>query len=198
MDTLPAEQQLEAHQLLQQCLHQFAVLFVSILVTATVALLQLFLPYHTSVLTGEGWVMELIAGHPHHICYELGVSHDMFAALISKIQEMGHGNSKYVSLEEQLAIFLYTCVTGLTIRHVGEIFQRSNETISQYILKSVLFLFILQQIIRYFRWMLLIFLLPPFYICLPGSDDVPHEICQNPKLWLHFKDALGTVNGPYL
>src|ERR1700728_1630580 len=137
MDTLPAEQQLEAHWLLRQRLHQFAVLFVSILVTATTALLQLFLtkePYHTSVLTGEGWIMELIAGHPHRICCELGVSHDMFAALISEIQEMGHGNSKFVSLEEQLAIFLYTCVVGLTIRHVGKRFQRSNETISRCVL----------------------------------------------------------------
>jgi hypothetical protein len=43
---------------------------------------------------------------------------------------MGHGNSKYVSLEEQLLIFLYMYATGLTIRHVGEQFQRSNETIS--------------------------------------------------------------------
>ena len=44
---------------------------------------------------------------------------------------MGHGDSKYVTLEEQLAIFLYTSVTGLSIRHVGERFQRANGTISK-------------------------------------------------------------------
>ena len=38
---------------------------------------------------------------------------------------------RHVSLEEQLAIFLYTCVTGLTTRHVAECFQHSNKTICQ-------------------------------------------------------------------
>ena len=47
---------------------------------------------------------------------------------------MGHTPSRYVSLEEQLAIFLYTSVTGLTTRHVGERFQRSNATISKWVL----------------------------------------------------------------
>jgi hypothetical protein len=88
-------------------------------------------PYHTSILTGEGWVMELLAGHPERIRCELGMHHDVFVELISELRRMGYTNSKYVSLEEQLAIFLYACVTGLTIRHLGERFQRSNETISQ-------------------------------------------------------------------
>jgi hypothetical protein len=44
---------------------------------------------------------------------------------------MGHGDTRYVMLEEQLAIFLYTSVTGLSIRHVGERFQRANGTISK-------------------------------------------------------------------
>jgi hypothetical protein len=88
-------------------------------------------PYHTSILTGEGWVLELIAGHPERIRCELGMHQHVFVELISELREMGHTNSKYVSLEEQLAIFLYASVTGLTVRHLGERFQRSNETISK-------------------------------------------------------------------
>ncbi|KIK24570.1 hypothetical protein PISMIDRAFT_645831 [Pisolithus microcarpus 441] len=53
---------------------------------------------------------------------------------------MGHCDSKFVTLEEQLSIFLYTCVTGLTSRHVAERFQHSNNTISHYF-KKMLFLF---------------------------------------------------------
>ncbi|KIM61587.1 hypothetical protein SCLCIDRAFT_54529, partial [Scleroderma citrinum Foug A] len=49
----------------------------------------------------------------------------------------GHEASTNVSLEEQLAIFLYTWVTGLSIRHVGERFQRSNDMISRYFRKMV-------------------------------------------------------------
>jgi hypothetical protein len=85
----------------------------------------------TSILTGEGWVLELLTGHPECIRCELGVHRHVFLELITELRRLGHTNSRFVSLEEQLAIFLYTCVTGLTIRHAGERFQRSNETISR-------------------------------------------------------------------
>jgi hypothetical protein len=88
-------------------------------------------PYHTSILSGEGWVQELLNGHPKRIQCELGVSKHVFHQLIHELQSMGHTRSRYVSLEEQLAIFLYTSVTGLTVQHVGERFQRSNSTISK-------------------------------------------------------------------
>ena len=88
-------------------------------------------PYHTSLLSGYAWVQELLNGHPEHIHTELGVHKEVFYALIEELQSMGHRDSKYVTLEEQLATFLYTSVTGLTIRHVGEQFQRANWTISK-------------------------------------------------------------------
>src|ERR1700683_5695461 len=106
-------------------IQKYATLFLSIILTATIVLVQSLFqarePYHTSILTGEAWVMELLSGHANCICCELGVSHNVFAALISELWDIGHRNSKYVSLEEQIAIFLYACVTGLTIRHLGDI-----------------------------------------------------------------------------
>jgi hypothetical protein len=134
MDTIPEQHRVQAQIRLQRRMQQYAVLFLSIILTATTAILQsldIREPYHTSILTGEGWVLELLAGHPNWIRCELGVSRKVFAALISSLREKGHGNSKYVSLEEQLAIFLYASVTGLTVRHLGEQFQRSNKTISR-------------------------------------------------------------------
>ena len=80
-------------------------------------------PYHTSHLSGQEWVMELILGHPDRIRCELGVSTGIFNTLISELQSQGHHASRHVSLEEQLAIFLYACVTGLSTRHLGERFQ---------------------------------------------------------------------------
>ncbi|KAH7903665.1 hypothetical protein BJ138DRAFT_971427, partial [Hygrophoropsis aurantiaca] len=44
----------------------------------------------------------------------------------------GYHGSRRITLEEQLAIFLYTCVTGLSTRHVGERFQHSSSTIAKY------------------------------------------------------------------
>ena len=87
-------------------------------------------PYHTSILSGYAWVQELLHGHPERIRTELGVHKD---ALIRELRSMGHGDTRYVTLEEQLAIFLYTSVTGLSIRHVGERFQRANRTISKWV-----------------------------------------------------------------
>ena len=125
-----------AHQLAMHWLYQYITLFISILLTALTGILneestRTREPYHTSILTGEGWVMELLKGHPNCIRCELGVSHNIFLKLINELQQFGHGNSKYVLLEEQLAIFLYMSVMGLTIRHVRERFQQSNETISK-------------------------------------------------------------------
>ncbi|KZP25610.1 hypothetical protein FIBSPDRAFT_782884, partial [Athelia psychrophila] len=75
-------------------------------------------------------------------------------------------------------------VTGLTIRHVGERFQRSNETIS-----------------KYFKRMLFVFSSPPFYnqwIRLPGADEpVDPRISKSGKLKF-FKDALGAIDGSHI
>jgi hypothetical protein len=59
----------------------------------------------------------------------------VFHALIKSLQSAGYTSSRYVTLDEQLAIFLYTCVTGLSIRHVGERFQRATETVSRYVIE---------------------------------------------------------------
>jgi hypothetical protein len=45
---------------------------------------------------------------------------------------MGYSDERDVTLEEKLAIFLYACVTGLTVWHLGERFQRANGTITKY------------------------------------------------------------------
>ena len=75
--------------------------------------------------------MELLLGHPDHIRCELGVRKHVFEALINELRSMGHGDNRFVCLEEQLGIFLYSCVTGLTVCHVRERFQQSNDTVAR-------------------------------------------------------------------
>ena len=93
-------------------------------------------PYHTSALTGEMWVLELLNGHPECICSELGVHKHVFRQIIKDLHQSGHQDSKIITLEEQLSIFLYTCVTGLSIRHVSKCFQHATEMMSWYV-KSI-------------------------------------------------------------
>jgi hypothetical protein len=127
-----------ARRAVQQNLYQQVIRITALIIGAVLPLfiqiIRRYLvrePYHTSILTGQGWVDELLEGHSEHIHTELGMHKHVFLALVSKLRDLGHTNSKYVSLEEQVAIFLYACVTGLTVRHLGERFQRSNETISK-------------------------------------------------------------------
>jgi len=111
-----------------------ATIFLSLVMTLAVSYARTLyekIPYHTSALTGEMWVLELINGHPERIRNELGVHKHVFLSLCSDLRRYGHQDSKHVMLEEQLAIFLYTCVTGLSIRHVSERFQRTTETTSR-------------------------------------------------------------------
>lgn len=41
--------------------------------------------YHTSALTGQAWVLELLSGHPERIRCELGVRHHVFYALLDQL-----------------------------------------------------------------------------------------------------------------
>ncbi|KAH7917644.1 hypothetical protein BV22DRAFT_978203, partial [Leucogyrophana mollusca] len=57
---------------------------------------------HTSILTGEAWVLELLGGHPGRIKYKLGVTMEMFEDLVDILCQNGHTNSRNgVKLEEQ-------------------------------------------------------------------------------------------------
>ena len=123
-----------------QLLHTMTIIIAMIQVAISATLLYagpLYdkTPYHTSALTGAAWVCELLKGHPERIRNELGVHKHVFHALIKSLQSAGYTSSRYVTLDEQLAIFLYTCVTGLSIRHVGERFQRATETVSRYVIE---------------------------------------------------------------
>ncbi|KAG1784465.1 uncharacterized protein HD556DRAFT_1219556, partial [Suillus plorans] len=64
-------------------------------------------PQHNSILTGHGWVRELLSGHPHRFHNMMGLSKPVFRRLLHELSEYaGLGHSRYISSEEQLAIFL--------------------------------------------------------------------------------------------
>ena len=88
-------------------------------------------PYHTSALSRSDWVEELLGGHPQRIWNELGINRGTFILLRKSIQLLGIDSLCHVSIDEQLAIFLYTVVTGMGCIHVGEHFQRSPSTITK-------------------------------------------------------------------
>ena len=63
-------------------------------------------PWHTSMLPGQMWVIELLDGHLECIHTELGVHEHVFYAIIDELRELGHNDSKFVTLEVSSSIAL--------------------------------------------------------------------------------------------
>ena len=140
------QSQRETDTRLRNALIQTFLVAINVVITATLIYagpLYDKTPYHTSALSGIAWVCELREGHPECICNELGVHKDVFDLLLETLLQVRYNSSRYVLLEEQLAIFLYTSVTGLSIRHVGERFQRSTDTVSRYVVNYIYFYYLL-------------------------------------------------------
>lgn len=130
----PHEDEEELEQQRRMLIAQAAGIFVNTAVTGALAAIEPLYnktPYHTSALTGADWVRELLTGHDKRIRNELGVHKEVFQGLLESLTHGGIGPSKFVTLEEKLAIFLYVCVTGISFQHAGEHFQRATDTISK-------------------------------------------------------------------
>lgn len=72
----------------RHCLLQYIALVMSLIICATDNIMETIMqkdpePYHTSILSGEGWVIELLTGHPERIHCELGMHGEVFRELIS-------------------------------------------------------------------------------------------------------------------
>jgi hypothetical protein len=61
----------------------------------------------------------------------MGMNKHVFRALLRELIRHGLHDTRHVSAEEQLAIFLYLAVTGLPQRHLEERFQRSPGTLTK-------------------------------------------------------------------
>ncbi|KAJ6533438.1 hypothetical protein DFH09DRAFT_888774, partial [Mycena vulgaris] len=63
---------------------------------------------HTSALTGQRWLTELLAGHPDRFRDQFGMAKVTFRRLSFKLQALsGLVSTKYVTADEKLATFLH-------------------------------------------------------------------------------------------
>jgi len=78
-------------------------------------------PQHISILSGQDWINELIAGHDGRFYNELSIHKHVFQALLSVLQiNADLCNTRHVSAKEQLAIFLHYVRRGLSNRALQE------------------------------------------------------------------------------
>ena len=87
-------------------------------------------PQHTSVLSGQLWIEELLCGHDVRFYNELGMNKFIFNRLITILEaDSGLQGTRHISAAEQVAIFLHYVRRGLSNRALQERFQHSGDTI---------------------------------------------------------------------
>ncbi|KIM78638.1 hypothetical protein PILCRDRAFT_11096 [Piloderma croceum F 1598] len=69
-------------------------------------------PKNNSILTGQEWLNELLAGNSQRFYDAMGMHKHVFHQLLKELIAVGLHDTRYVSAEEQLAIFIHLAVTG--------------------------------------------------------------------------------------
>lgn len=126
-------------------------------------------PMHTSSLSGALYVNEILTGHESLCKRQFRMEVDIFHALVAKLREKKLlADSREVSLEEKVAIFLYAVAKNATNQTLQDRFQHSPETISRH------FGAVDDAITK----------LTPIYICPPSLQ--PHHILRRPHFYPYF------------
>jgi hypothetical protein len=88
---------------------------------------------NTSILSGQAWLDELLQSqNPRRFYDRLGMKPHVFQKLVSVLEDRGLiEETKHMTTGEQVAIFLFTIITGNSVRKIEERFQRSPDTISK-------------------------------------------------------------------
>ena len=91
-------------------------------------------PMHTSILTGARRVNEILNGHEDLCKRHFRMETDIFQALVQKLRENDRlVDGRDVSVEEQVAIFLYALSKNATNDTLADWFQHSGQTFHEYI-----------------------------------------------------------------
>ncbi|KAL5542292.1 hypothetical protein UlMin_010002 [Ulmus minor] len=130
---------------------------------------------HTSIRTGHQYMLELLNQHPDRMFNKIRMYRPCFEMLIQVLrQQTALQNSRYLTLEEQVMIFVYVISQKATNRMAMEDWQHSGSTI------SVVFTRICKAIAS----------LSQTFIKPPNFDAIPDEIRWNPKYYPYFQMEL--------
>jgi hypothetical protein len=90
-------------------------------------------PIHTSILTGATYIHGTLTGHEVLCQRRFHMEREIFQALVQKLREKCQlEDGTYVSVEEQVGMFLYTISKNASNRTVQDRFERSGSTVSYY------------------------------------------------------------------
>ncbi|XP_066160728.1 uncharacterized protein [Oryza sativa Japonica Group] len=138
-------------------------------------------PMHTSKLSGACRVNEILTGHQSLSKRNFRMEVNVFRALVDKLREKQLlADARDVSVEEQVAIFLYALAKNASNETLQDQFQHSGQTISKYF--GVVLDAVTQLTCVYIR--------PPFLH--------PHHILRRPKFHPFFENCVGSIDGTHV
>ncbi|XP_031503213.1 uncharacterized protein LOC116266228 [Nymphaea colorata] len=131
---------------------------------------------------GEKFVYNVIHGPPKNCLNLLRMDKDIYVALCNALKNRNllH-DARDISVEEQVAIFLYSVGHNKRNRASQDTFQHSGQTISKY------FNVVLRTICH----------LGKDYICRL-NNDTPAKIQNDPRFYPYFKDCLGVIDSTHV
>ena len=90
-------------------------------------------PCHTSVFTGEIWVQELLHGNDRRFRNSFRMNKFTYQTIKTMLVKRGLLQpTKHITVDEQVAIFLFIVGGAASNRCAQERFQRSGSTINKY------------------------------------------------------------------
>ena len=142
-------------------------------------------PMWTSPLSGHQYIQELLKSHPNQIQEVLRMKLEVFQFLYIELKTKGLKDSRYgITIEEQVAMFLFTVAWSASNRDVQEWFQHSGETVLWY------FHDVLKTINR---------LVPKYIKLLTSSDpNVSIVITSNAKFYPFFSNCVSALDGTHI
>ena len=111
-----------------------AIILLAILLPLTLQYSSPQIPYNDLELTGASYTHVILHGNPRRCVDVLRVPSSTFKFICQELFEIEQEPvSKLLSLEEQLAIFLYITGHNNSNRQAQDRFQHSGQTISKYV-----------------------------------------------------------------
>ncbi|CAL5360482.1 unnamed protein product [Camellia sinensis] len=140
-------------------------------------------PCRTSSLTGGKWMVELQEGNRTRIFENFRMEREVFYQLCDLLHtKYGLETGRKVSVQEQVAIFLYIVGGDIRNRNAQERFQHSGETISKY------FKNVLKAVTR----------MSIDWVKPQPRNGVHPYIRRKRKYYPHFKDCIGAIDGTHI
>ncbi|XP_059659064.1 uncharacterized protein LOC132305439 [Cornus florida] len=135
-----------------------------------------------SILQGETYVMEILNGHRER-CYEnFRMYPEVFRTLCSTLKDIGLKDSKFLTVYEQVTIFLLTLSHNQRNRVVAERFQHSTETISRH------FHAVLHAVCQ----------LGTHIIAPPNFSVILNKIRESSRFYPYYRHCVGAIDGTHI